>query len=245
MRVSIIIPTCAQDPEEFLKPCIESIYKNTTDFELIVIANGCHENVYPYLSELKERKAAVYLHADKMGYTKPCNFGLRVSSSEHLILLNDDTILMDQAQNTWTNMLLEPFKDARMAITGPSELLCPDTGQTFLVGFCTCFSRKFLKESGLYDEVFSPGFGEDIDICLRARSLLYKTRCVSNTLMLSENQMTGEFPIFHRGEGTFHKPEFHSNYENIVARNKAELKKRWQSGYYADVKPSITIPHLS
>jgi len=53
MKYSIIIPTY-NHCDDFLKPCIKSILKNT-DLDLIQIivsANGCTDNTREYLDEL-------------------------------------------------------------------------------------------------------------------------------------------------------------------------------------------------
>lgn len=52
-KTSIIIPTY-NHLEDCLKPCLESIIKNTdlTDLEVIVVANGCTDGTKEYVESL-------------------------------------------------------------------------------------------------------------------------------------------------------------------------------------------------
>ena len=54
MKYSIVIPTY-NHCQDFLKPCIESIFKYTdlADIELIISANGCTDETSLYLDELR------------------------------------------------------------------------------------------------------------------------------------------------------------------------------------------------
>ena len=57
MKISIIIPTF-NHLEDCLKPCCESIIRNTTlsdDVEVVIVANGCTDGTKEYVQSLDKR----------------------------------------------------------------------------------------------------------------------------------------------------------------------------------------------
>ena len=76
-------------------------------------------------------------------------------------------MFLPQPKGQWVEMLVKPFEsDPKIGITGPLQLHDDYADADVIIGFCLCISRKVLdKAGGLLDEVFSPGGGEDIDLC--------------------------------------------------------------------------------
>lgn len=205
MRVSIVIPTY-NHLDDLLKPCLESIQKYTdlTDKEVIVSANGCTDGTKEYVESLGSAFKLVW-NQEPLGYTKATNQGILAAQGEFIILLNNDTVLLDQDKDIWIDMLLEPFQDSKTGLTGPMLVHCPYADRDFLIFFCVAMRRSLFEQIGLLDEAFSPGFGEDTDFCTKAQELGYtlvQAPCRSNTY-LQPKFMVGGFPIFHKGEGTF------------------------------------------
>jgi glycosyltransferase involved in cell wall biosynthesis len=98
--VSIIIPT--KDQTKVLKRCLNSVYKKTNykNFEVIVIDTGSSE---PEVSEIyeafkKEHKnfKQVEFVEPKFSYSKTCNFGVKQSSGQYVLLLNNDTEVLGE-----------------------------------------------------------------------------------------------------------------------------------------------------
>jgi FkbM family methyltransferase len=76
----------------------------------------------------------------------------------------------------------------------------------------------------MLDEIFSPGYGEDIDFSLRVRQRGYEWKCIDNKIY-DGKQWVGSFPARHVGTATFKTiPEYGSV---IVPRNQAILRERY------------------
>ena len=163
MRFSIVIPTFNHF-EDCLRPCIDSILKYTdlSDGEIIVSCNGCTDGTRQYLEFLPHEAHIKIVWSDNStGYTKATNDGIAVSSGDYVILLNNDTVFLEQKKNTCIDMLLTPFCDEKVGITGPMMAYSPEAQEDFLIFFCVAIRRCLFDEFGLLDEIFSPGFGED------------------------------------------------------------------------------------
>ncbi len=92
---SIVVVT--HDSLIFTRLCLESVLANTagSDFELIVVDNGSSDGTPAYLTRLAERDARVrvLLNGRNMGFAPACNQGLGLAGGEHLVLLNNDTMV--------------------------------------------------------------------------------------------------------------------------------------------------------
>jgi glycosyltransferase involved in cell wall biosynthesis len=108
MKYSIVIPTY-NNCEKYLKPCIDSIIKHTDMelVELIISANGCTDNTESYLEYLFTAipNLKVVWNEEALGFAKATNEGIKVVTTNKVILLNNDTILLDQPKNRWLEWL--------------------------------------------------------------------------------------------------------------------------------------------
>lgn len=228
-KISIIIPTY-NHCEDLLKPCLESIIKHTdlSNVEVIVVANGCIDGTKDYVNGLGEPFKLIWMD-EAAGYTKATNAGIKASTGEFVVLLNNDTILLDQRKNIWIDVLLDWFlKDERVGITGPMKTLCPQAKRDFLIFFCVMIRKKLFDEIGLLDEEFSPGYGEDTDFCAKLENSGYKiVQVLPTDKYYGPNQMLGEFPIYHIGNVTF------KNWvggEELLRKNNEILRQRYVVG---------------
>jgi GT2 family glycosyltransferase len=233
--VSIIIPTF-QHLEDLLKPNLQSLIEFTdlSQVEVIVVANGCTDGTEEYVRSLGEPFRVVSF-PDALGYTKATNEGVKVALGEYLIFYNNDNQLLGQPKNLWLDGLLEPFKNnPKMGVTGPLQLHDDYADQDVIIGFCLCVSRKVMQEAmadtgGLLDEIFSPGGGEDIDLCCKVRAKGYIVRQVPKEGQLGfSHTNTGEYPIWHKNNQTFKDiPEYtrwfvkRNGFYNLKRYNKA------------------------
>ena len=146
MKYSIVIPTY-NNCEKYLKPCIDSIFKYTNlhDIELIVSANGCTDNTKRYLdyviSAFEEQGCGFnfkyVIRPEPSGYARATNDGIKVATCDKIVLLNNDTVLLEQRQNQWLEMLA-----ADGDISGPIVQHSPDANHMFCVFFCVMIDRK-------------------------------------------------------------------------------------------------------
>lgn len=240
IKYSIIIPTY-NHCDDLLKPCIESLLRHT-DFkntELIVVANGCTDNTKEYFDSIDILHKKLIWVDEPLGYTKSTNLGIKEASGEFVILLNNDTEILPSVFNYWIEKLNEPFvNNEKMALTGTLKLFDHDIQQDFIVFCCAMIRRKVFDQIGILDEIFSPGYGEDIDFSMRVLKHGLQWECVDITTPSDETGMhIGTFPIWHKGNKTFGQiPEYANFY---VQRNRQTLIKRYNK---ENMKYSIVIP---
>lgn len=95
-NTSIVIPTF-QHFEDCLRPCITSIIQFTdlSNVEVIVVANGCGDDgTKEYVESLGGPFKLIWFD-NNLGYAKATNEGMKVAKGEYIILLNNDTKLLD------------------------------------------------------------------------------------------------------------------------------------------------------
>ena len=148
-------------------------------------------------------KFKIWYFKEPLGYTRAANEGMKQAKGDFIILLNDDVILLNQPKNYWINKLLEPFINPKIGITGCHKLKCPITNEDFIVGYCMCIKKEVIDKIGYYNEIFSPGYGEDIDYCLRAKKEGFLIQEVGGQYKQNNNLIIGNYPLFHEGEVSF------------------------------------------
>jgi glycosyltransferase involved in cell wall biosynthesis len=236
MKYSIVIPTY-NNCEKYLKPCVDSIikYSNMDDVELIISANGCTDNTKAYLEYLKTAvpNLKTVWSAEALGYAGATNVGIREVTTNKIVLLNNDTILLNQQKNQWLSMLESPFlQDSKVGITGPIIQHSPDANSAFCVFFCTMISKEVFDKIGLLNEEYGVGTGEDVEFCIEAMKAGY-IMVESAPKQLANNEMYhGGFPIYHVGEGTVHDTNLVEDFNSIFAKNCRKLARKYNPKGY-------------
>lgn len=225
-KFSIVIPTY-NHCDDLLRPCIESLLKCTdlSSIEIVVVANGCTDNTREYVESLGSIAKLVW-HQDAIGYTRAANEGIQASRGEFVLLLNNDTEILPSEHNHWLQRLYQPFvNNSKMMASGTLELYDHDVENKFLVFCCVLIRRSAFELLGLLDEGFSPGYGEDIDFCMRILDAGLEFICVDETKLI-DNINVGTFPLWHKSNKTFEAiPEYASV---VVKRNQETLRNRYQ-----------------
>jgi FkbM family methyltransferase len=190
--VSIIIPTL-NHLEDYLVPCLDSVLKcsSLSHIEIIIVAQVTEkrkefENIlYGFV---QQGHISVLWYDHPLGYPKAINEGLTIAKGDYIVLLDNDTVLLD---SSWLTTLLKPFfRDTKIGITSVSKFGW-DIGAIAPALWCVCIKKKVFDDIGLLDEVFSPGIGEDCDFYMRATKAGYLFEVVPDN-----------FPIYHKGRGT-------------------------------------------
>ena len=229
-KTSIVIPTY-NHCDDLLAPCVNSIltYTHMAHTELIISANGCTDNTRSYVNQLIEKftqlgfpdHVKLVWHDAPLGFSRAVNAGIKVSTGDRVLLLNNDVILLHQNRHTWLNRLHAPFEtNPRVGITTTLKLFSPQTGRHFGVFFCTLIDRKVIDKIGLLNEEYGVGAGEDTEYCLMAEHAGFEVVGVSKTRYEpSIGTNTSDFPIWHKAEGTMHDPELVPNWSVLFANN--------------------------
>jgi GT2 family glycosyltransferase len=221
-RFSIIIPTY-NHLDDCLRPCLESLKQYTVldDIEVLVVANGCKDGTADFVDSLGYPFKLVWFD-DGLGFTKATNEGIKAARGDLIVLLNNDTQILDKGlpKGTWIKMLEEPFlRDDKVGITGPLQLHDNYADANVMIFFCVMIRKEVFDRIGLLDESFSPGGGEDIAFCIEAEKAGFKQIVVPDNNLTFTFTNEGRFPIYHIGEGTFSNKEFPEYGKRIVKEN--------------------------
>lgn len=226
-KYSVVVPSYGH-LEDCLKPCLESVKKNTDleNVEVIVVSNGSTKETAEYVDSLGHPFKLLW-YDEKIGFTRATNKGIEYAQGEYVILLNNDTVILDMAgKNGWINMLEAPFlADEKMGISGPLSLHDDYADHDVIIFFCAMIKRKMFDIVGMLDEDFSPGGGEDIDFCMKLVQAGYHQATVPYSELRLDSCDDGEvtnvggFPIYHKGEATFSKEEWPDYGNRIIKEN--------------------------
>ena len=240
-KFSIVIPTYTNSVG--LHACLASIVKHTDlqEVSILVVANGAPPESCDVDKQYPNTQL-IWL-PEACGYTKATNIGIKVAmaeGAEFIVLMNDDFLLTDNQKGLWLHMLLSPFlQDGAVGITGPVRNFCYAANRSFLIFFCVMVRTAMLREIGILDEIFSPGSGEDTDLCCRAEDRGWKVCQIPSeepTQLVDKGcddlpdwkklkMHTSGFPGYHDGNATFSLiPEI---YEPAMQKNHAILKAKY------------------
>jgi GT2 family glycosyltransferase len=129
--VSIIIPSGAfggavwGEYRVHILACVESIVEKTTyaDYEIVVVVDeGVSLPVRRDIHRLGNGRVALSDYSGEFNFSRKINQGALHAHGDHLVLLNDDTLVITE---DWIEQLLAPLADPTVAMTG-SLLLFPD-----------------------------------------------------------------------------------------------------------------------
>lgn len=255
-RLSIVILT--YNNLEYTIKCLYSIRKHSNDSncEIIVVDNASTDGTVEWLREQSDLK--VVYNSINRGFPAGCNQGIaRADKENDIFLLNNDTIVM---KNSLQNMKKALYSNEKIGAVGAvsncisNKQQVEESFETLmeweeyascnniynesrhedrirLIGFALMIKRRALDETGLLDELFSPGNYEDDDYCLRLLLKGYR-------LILCRDSF-----IFHYGSRSFGKEK--EKYMNLNDRNLALFQKKWKgiklSSYSIALEDTITL----
>lgn len=215
VEVTVIIPN--YNGKHFLNNNMESLKHQTGSFEVIIIDNASEDGSAEYIKD-NYSEFTLIQNKENLGFAAAVNQGIKVSSSQYIFLLNNDTELesscisnlikcIEKDENTFAvaSKMIQYENRNKMDDAGDEYTIF---GWTRKVGdgkspdlyireretFSACagaslYRKSVLEEIGYFDENFF-AYMEDVDISYRARINGYK--CV----------YCPEAIVYHRGSGT-------------------------------------------
>lgn len=193
-EVSIVIPN--YNGKHFLETCLKAVFAQTIENrEVIVVDNGSTDGSLEYLSTFPEVR--VIALDRNYGFCHAVNEGIRVSDSEYVILLNNDT----EVAEDFAEELLKAIKSDERIFSCSSKMIqfhdrsrmddagdyycalgwayargkdgCPSDYEQPKDVFAACagaavYRKKVLESLGYFDEEHF-AYLEDIDLGYRAR----------------------------------------------------------------------------
>lgn len=235
-RVSIIL--VAHNLPEMTIACIRSIYRYSivVPFEILVMDNGSDPGFVEQLRKAFPRKRNLKIHSlhENLGFGPAVNLGIKQSSGEYLMLLNNDTLVtpgwldnlvavLDKDQQTGivspvTNHVGEGPQleeglwnlEADIALIEKYAREISDRREIIyepsrLVFFCVLLRKSLITGTGYLDENFITGNYEDDDFCMRCIMAGYKLAVARNVL------------VYHYGNSTFNIIK--ADYQDLMERN--------------------------
>jgi GT2 family glycosyltransferase len=125
--VSIVIP--AYNNFSYTKQCVFSIFKNhpLLNFEVIIIDNGSTDETKEYFAEFNGLNNFRFISNDEnLGFAKASNIGAKISRSQNILFLNNDTVVSKGAiDELYCSINSGEAKSLKIGAAGPL-LLYPD-----------------------------------------------------------------------------------------------------------------------
>ena len=220
--VSIIIPVL--NKLQFTRQCLDRIWRNTNDsidYEVIIVDNGSSDGTEDWFKTAPSPTRSLRYHrnAQNLGFAKGNNIGAALSCGEHLVFLNNDTLV----QPGWLSEMLRVIRsDRSVGIVGIKQLfpytnLIYHTGVVFaagripqhlyphidaslphvnkereyqaVTGACLMISRALFQECGGFDEAYVNGY-EDTDLCIAAGQRGRKVVCCTSAFIYHYGQIS-------------------------------------------------------
>lgn len=245
-KYSIIVVTF--NALEHTVRCVESVFKHTKDFELILVDNASNDGTRGYLMALKVTRdnVKVILNDENKNFGPGNNQGYEAADGQYIVLLNSDTAVtpgwLDRMQRVMDTeercAMVGPVSGSsagrqyvgrletglwdldNKAIQRANQFAGQHEETGMLFGWCILASRDFLKdEPYLFDERFTNSF-EDNDLCLRARLKGWRLFIDWSTY------------IHHHGQGSFTRAwgsEFLNLYSENGKKNQSLFYEKWKA----------------
>lgn len=182
MKLSII--TLTYNKLNYTKKFIESLYRYTKDFELIIIDNGSTDGTIEYLKTLPNIKTI--FNSENLGFSKGNNQGIEIAQGEYIGFLNNDILLYPN----WFEECEKVFQAEKAAFVSPRHINphYDNTNEKSYISYfkkikysksyeksfdecvfsCVLTKRSVLDHIGNFDENYIQAFFEDNDFKYRA-----------------------------------------------------------------------------
>lgn len=252
MKLSII--TLTYNKLKYTKKYIDSLFKYTKDFELIIVDNGSCDGTREYLKSLNNVK--LIFNDENVGFSKGNNQGLEIAEGEYIGFLNNDILLSPN----WFEECEKVFiKGDNTAFVSPTQL-CPKfenvTSENYIENFipsdsfyktfddcqfaCVITKRAVLNNVGIFDENFSPAFFEDNDLKCSAIEKGYNTYVTKNACFFHYSSVTSAKlnQKFEDNRLYFYKKHRFAEYLTIYANENQVYKEKaraFETGFLAFV----------
>ncbi len=197
--------------KNFLENCINSIKEETNgNFEIIIVDNASPDNSGREMG-LKYSDCKFILNDKNVGVPEGLNIGIKNSSGEFIILMNNDVKVTDG----WLDKFFQAYKKNGMALYQPKFLkmknpeILDGTGDminlfgfgfarakgqidkglyeeveeiSYASGTCMFLPRKIVEEIGYFDHILF-AYHEELDFGWRARLCGYKSYYVPQSII--------------------------------------------------------------
>lgn len=240
MKDIIII---VRDQFSYVKKCIDSIFANTTNFNLYIWDNGSGKETSKYLQSLEGDGVVVVRSEQNEGFILPNNRLAALGESPYIVLLNSDTEVKtgwDEALIGWLqnnpSTGIVGFEGGLMNSEGMGISTNQGAEVDYIAGWCLAMSRETYNSLGLFDEKnLTFAYCEDTDLGLRAKAAGLGVYALNLELVLHHANITSRTVSRERNM----KPEFIANHEYIRQQWKKYLSEERILLRYPDVERAV------
>lgn len=236
-KVSIIIPVYNQ--YNVTLECLNSIKNNTTEnnYEIIIVDDCSSDETKSIAENIKNIR--IIRNEKNLGFLKNCNKAVKEARGEYIYLLNNDTYVFPDAINSLTDVLdhdlsvgavgsklirsngklqeagsLVKSDGWTIALGNNDNPLLDKYNQQKEVDYCSGASlmirKRLWDELKGFDEIYSPGYYEETDFCMRLKTKGYKVMyCPKSEIM------------------HYVSLSFSDKANNLMIRNHKIFKNRW------------------
>ncbi|MFH1429008.1 MAG: glycosyltransferase family 2 protein [Candidatus Margulisiibacteriota bacterium] len=188
-ELSIII--VSYNNKQLLGQCLDSIYKNAhrgQEPEIMVVDNNSQDGTVDFVRE-KFSRVRLIVNPKNEGFARANNQGIKIASGKKILLLNNDTIILNDALEKMmayldahpeTGLIGPKLLNQDRTVQAQGSILGPHFWNStkpietkFLRGAALMMTSGVLDKVGLLDEGFF-FYNEDIDFCWRVIIAGYK-----------------------------------------------------------------------
>jgi GT2 family glycosyltransferase/tetratricopeptide (TPR) repeat protein len=260
MKPPTVISILALDNLALTRDCLESIFENTVVPHTVCVVNQAStDGTREYLDALGEKIDVVHLDKN-VGFVGGNNLVMDRYPDRDIVLLNNDTIVSrgwlraleeraysDSAVGIVGAKLLYPggrlqeaggeiFRDGSGRNIGKNDdpdryiySVCRDVD--YCSGACLFVKRAVLDKIGYLDEMFSPAYWEDTDLCFRARKAGWRVVYEPEARVVHLEGATAGAP----GQASLSRSLQDKNKPKFMARWREELKSHRKNVF--EVRP--------
>ena len=246
--ISIIIPVF--NCFEYTEICIESIRKQTKEYELIIVDNGSTDQTKEWFNAQKTAQiddnsfsivgGTVIVLNENLGYSKANNIGAKHAKGEYVCFLNNDTIVTPN----WDRLLIKHL-ESNLDIVGPCS--------NFVAGIQRRTIGSYNNMEELNDrslEFTNDNIGKNtetnwiIGFCMVVKNELLKTigtfdeqfrignsedidLCLRAKQKAYNVGIAEDVYIHHHGSASFRQIDATENYNNLLVENNNKLVNKW------------------
>jgi len=239
---TIIVPTSDNLP--ILRLCLAAIFANTDqpDWEVLLVDNGSRDGTDLYLAQMQalHDRVRVISSKENLGFAAGVNQGLEAVRGQHVVLLNDDAIVLPG----WLGGLLRHLRDPDIGAVGPVTNRISTEAQIatdyrsysgalkqaaksrtqgrsepfevpVLAMYCFASKMEVMTRVGTLDDGFEIGTFEDDDYSRRLQQSGYRLLCVPDVF------------IHHFSEASLGKLAPSGDYARLLDRNRQRFEEKW------------------
>lgn len=156
----------------YLKKCVESIRRNTKNYQIYIWNNNSDQETKSWIESQKD---IICSHHDQnIGFIKPNNELMKISKNPYAILLNSDTEVLPNWDKAMIGQIQQygyaqvGYLGGKINESGKGTIFNFGSDIDYICGWCFCIPRFIYEKYGLFDEEYLHfAYCEDSDFSLR------------------------------------------------------------------------------